>query len=610
MEKESLVFGEDCILAIRNAIFNYSLSHESFTIRTIAELAGYSTTTVAKFVNSMKDKGAFVVMPGEDSNKKGRKAISYAIKFNPNYFLGVDVLHSGITFGLMNMNGTMARTDAFSNTAVKLDDSFADVISGEVTKYIDSLPDINFENIFGISVNIRGAVARNTAERITEKLGIPSSIENNTNAMAYCEYTSLNLETSNLLFVHFGWGLGLGIIINRQLFHGSHRTAGEIGHMPIYNNNILCHCGKKGCLETEVSISAIIRKVTDKISSGQTSILSKAVLAGEEITIDNLIEGLRQEDPLCMDAASFAAQELGKHLAGIAGLLDPDSIIIAGPMSLLPDYCFMDHVKLAFNRHRPKFLKHEISISSSTMGEDSAVIGACLIARDTSSIDRQPEQASRTEKVMNVPFVENLEKMDEVQIESVLVRNTSGAVIDVVNWPQLYPYAPQCLVRLVRSRNCFAISFTVSGMDLRATEMEDNGRSWEDSCCEFYLSPGGDKYYNIEINCIGAIRIGVGVERNNRTLLDVAEIAKVKRWSSLEKKRYEIEGGNFHWSVTALIPFSVIGLNPNKLPDEIRGNFYKCGDRTAHPHFVSWNPISSEKPDFHCPEFFGRLLLK
>lgn len=610
MEKESINLGPDCILTIRNAIFSYSLSHEYFTVGAIADLTGYSTTTVAKYINSMKEQGSFVAVSVDGGHKKGRKSVAYTIKFNPHYFIGVDVLPSGLVFGLMNMNGMMVRTDTFKDTSIILDDSFPEAACKAVTEYIDSLPDLKADNIYGICFNIRGAVAFNAAERITEILGIPSSVGSSTNAMAYCEYKTLNPKDSNVLYVNFSRGLGLGIIINRKLYQGRHRTAGEIGHMSLYDNNVMCHCGKQGCLETESSVSAILRKVSEKIISGCASILSNAVNSGKVITADDLVDALRQGDPLCMNLTSYAAQELGKHLAGIAGILDPDSIIIASPLTASPDYCFMDIVKLSFKRYSPRFLNQEVSITKSQIGEDAAIVGACLIARESLSIEHSAESMPNLEKTMKIPFIENLEELQEIQVESALVRNMSGAAIDVVNWPHLYPYAPQCQVRLGRSHSHLAISFSVSGMDLRATEMEDNGRLWEDSCCEFFISPGGATYYQVEISCIGAVRIGKGTGRYDFKPLDLNDVIKVKRWSSLEKKRYDLEGENYRWTVTAIIPFSIIGMDPKKLPDEVRANFCKCGERTAHPHFTTWSPISSETPDFYRPECFGRLLMK
>jgi hypothetical protein len=70
------------------------------------------------------------------------------------------------------------------------------------------------------------------------------------------------------------------------------------------------------------------------------------------------------------------------------------------------------------------------------------------------------------------------------------------------------------------------------------------------------------------------------------------------------------EGGIWTWRVGVVIPFELIGVDPENLPESIRANFYKCGDKTAHPHYLSWSPIETPKPDFHRPEFFGELLLK
>lgn len=66
----------------------------------------------------------------------------------------------------------------------------------------------------------------------------------------------------------------------------------------------------------------------------------------------------------------------------------------------------------------------------------------------------------------------------------------------------------------------------------------------------------------------------------------------------------------FEWELTVKIPFTLMGLDPNNLPEKIRGNFYKCADGTDSPHYVSWSPIKTEKPNFHCPEFFGELIFE
>lgn len=212
-------------------------------------------------------------------------------------------------------------------------------------------------------------------------------------------------------------------------------------------------------------------------------------------------------------------------------------------------------------------------------------------------------------KTIKVPYIGGIENLSHAGAEDVMVKKAALASVDSVNWPESYPYAPECSVRVARGDNHLAVMFDVTGKDIRAVEMNDNGRSWEDSCCEIFLSVDGKTYFNIEVTCIGSVLVGEGTRRQGRVQLPAEDVASILRWSSLERKSYDISGGNHHWRVTVLVPFSVIGLNPDVLPDEIYGNFYKCGDLTAHPHFVSWNPVATPSPDFHRPEFFGKICL-
>ena len=85
-----------------------------------------------------------------------------------------------------------------------------------------------------------------------------------------------------------------------------------------------------------------------------------------------------------------------------------------------------------------------------------------------------------------------------------------------------------------------------------------------------------------------------------------SEILRIAQYEGLQ----DFSGGIWNWRVTVVIPFSLIGVDPENLPERLRANFYKCGDETAHPHFLSWSPIGTPSPDFHRPEFFGELILR
>ena len=109
--------------------------------------------------------------------------------------------------------------------------------------------------------------------------------------------------------------------------------------------------------------------------------------------------------------------------------------------------------------------------------------------------------------------------------------------------------------------------------------------------------------------------VGIGTllaaKRKSRTdfrFFSREELDQVIRHSSLERKEYGTEGELAGWQTAICIPFGLIGMDGGNLPENIRANFYKCGDKTAHPHFLSWNPVEVPHPDFHRPEFFGKLI--
>ena len=205
------------------------------------------------------------------------------------------------------------------------------------------------------------------------------------------------------------------------------------------------------------------------------------------------------------------------------------------------------------------------------------------------------------------------------------VLELQGTRFDVcrVNWPEAFPYAPFCSGRIARTEDALVVDFRVTGLDLRAQNTEDNGRQWEDSCVEVFIQdPDGSRYYNFEINPLGKVLACTGASREGRVKRPKEEMEQILRFAQNDrfgqsdnachpeeaKPTKDLEGVH-SWRVGIVIPFRLIGLVPGRLPEKIRANFYKCGDKTAHPHFLSWNPVLTEKPDFHRPDFFGELYL-
>lgn len=182
--------------------------------------------------------------------------------------------------------------------------------------------------------------------------------------------------------------------------------------------------------------------------------------------------------------------------------------------------------------------------------------------------------------------------------------------VDQVNWPDQYPYKPDVAFRMAYTDEALLLHFRVSEENVRSVAGADNGPVWEDSCVEFFSIPANDGvYYNMECNCTGHLLVGGGAGRQGRQHAPQDVLDKVDRWSSLGTGDFEERQAPAQWEVALVIPFSTYFLHQITSMDGccIRANFYKCGDKLSKPHFLSWNSITWEKPNFHLPDFFGEL---
>ena len=152
--------------------------------------------------------------------------------------------------------------------------------------------------------------------------------------------------------------------------------------------------------------------------------------------------------------------------------------------------------------------------------------------------------------------------------------------------------------------------YQVEEPEIRAVNTKYNSPVWEDSCVEFFLAFGGDDgYYNFEINDIGTVLVAFGIDRNKRFHLADSLLMTIETIPSLERKPIENKEGRTFWSMQLIIPVRVFHFSKikNLSGVDAKANFYKCGDKLKHPHFLSWKPVLTSTPDFHSPGYFGQL---
>lgn len=211
-------------------------------------------------------------------------------------------------------------------------------------------------------------------------------------------------------------------------------------------------------------------------------------------------------------------------------------------------------------------------------------------------------------RIISLPQLDN---MPLRQVGQYLDSHVEHEVIGCVNWCNDFPYKPYSTFVIAVSATRLYVFFSVISKDLRAVNTVDLSPVADDSCVEFFMQlPGNEEYWNFEFNCIGTLNASHRVERTNPTRLTPEELASIQRYASCGTEPIEEQEGTYCWDLTVSIPLELIGLDGNKLPDFIKGNFYKCAGQTANRHYVSWSPIDSDKPDFHRPDCFGTLWLR
>jgi hypothetical protein len=214
--------------------------------------------------------------------------------------------------------------------------------------------------------------------------------------------------------------------------------------------------------------------------------------------------------------------------------------------------------------------------------------------------------------IINIPYLENLNGKDACSATRILDEVNSTYKIDTVNWPVDFPYCPESSFHVARSHNALYLKFSVTEMNIRALYMNDQEPVWEDSCVEFFCKiKNSDTYMNFEFNCIGTCVATTRKGRNEDVIpFTENQMKEIDRFSTLYRQILFEKKGLSYWELTVKIPFHLMGIDPFDLPKELFGNFYKCADGASSPHYVSWNPISTGTPNFHCPEYFGKLVFE
>ncbi len=375
-------------------IIAYYLNNSTSTIPELSKELNLSVPTIAKVIAEMCEDG-YIVNCGKMDTGKGRSPVIYGLAPDSGYFIGVDLMSNGLNLGLMNFKGELVKLDMDVPYQYRNSQEGLDELCGHVTDFIEQL-DIAKERILNVGVNIPGRVnpemghsfsrfnfeERPLVDLMAERIGCRVYIDNDTRAMTYGEMSKGVVKgEKNVIFVNLSWGIGCGLILNGELYTGKSGFSGEFGHFPSFDNEVLCHCGKRGCLETEISGMALHRNLLQSVKDGRQTLLAEQIMKDEaSLTLDDIIDATLKEDLLCIELVEDIGQKLGRYLAGLINLLNPEMVIIGGSLARTGD-SILQPVKSAVRKYSLNMVNRDSAIVLSKLQGKAGVTGACLLAR-------------------------------------------------------------------------------------------------------------------------------------------------------------------------------------------------------------------------------------
>ena len=205
---------------------------------------------------------------------------------------------------------------------------------------------------------------------------IPIVLTNDANAAALGEmmYGGASNMTDFIL-ITLGTGLGSGIVVNGHVVYGHDGFAGELGHVNVVENGRTCGCGRKGCLETYVSATGIVRTVFELLA-WRTDESPLRKIPCDEITAKDISEAANRGDPIALEAFEMTGRILGKTLADVVALFSPEAIFLFGGLTNAGDHIFKP-VKAHMEKNLLSIYRNKVKILPSGLTEaNAAVLGA------------------------------------------------------------------------------------------------------------------------------------------------------------------------------------------------------------------------------------------
>lgn len=335
-------------------------AHGDSTIAALATELAISVPTAAKLVEELVEEGVAVDL-GKVETTGGRRPNIYGLAGGAAYFAGVAIGEGRLELAIADLENQTVAKHSIENFALEDDPRTLETILAETEAFISGCA-VARGKIFAAGVSLPGRVNTSQGESygyfadpahplgdvFAGRLGMEVSVENATRVKCYAQYVPLIAQNvRNMLYIDMGRELTVGIVTDGKLYYGKSGFAGEFGHAPFFDNNVICSCGRRGCLDTEVSGFAVGNRMRGLIRNGENTVLRDKK---DGIHIDDIVDAAVGGDTLSIELIEDAAAKTGRGIALLINVFDPDTIVIGGSFSRAGDYLMLP-LRAAVNKH-------------------------------------------------------------------------------------------------------------------------------------------------------------------------------------------------------------------------------------------------------------------
>ena len=321
----------------------------------------------------------------------GRRPMMYSLVREKMYVVTVAMDQLVTTIGMMDLqNSGIINPRKYSLALTRNPQSLKEL--GEIlSAYLDE-NNIARDKIIGVGIGMPGFVdsekginysflespVGSLTDYLENQLELPVYIDNDSSLIALSELRfGMAHGKKNVMVININWGVGLGMIVNGELFRGHNGFAGEFSHIPVFNNNKLCSCGKSGCLETEASMMVVVEKARQGLKNGRVSTI-QSIPDDFEAACNLIMEEALKGDQFAVELFSEAAYNIGRGLAFLIHIMNPELIVLSGRGASL-GRLWLAPVQQALNRYCIPRLAAYTELAVSTFNKNAELIGAAAL---------------------------------------------------------------------------------------------------------------------------------------------------------------------------------------------------------------------------------------